>query len=266
MLQAKAFDKKTSVLHYVVKLVKKNDESLLYFENDLGHVIPAESVLLDAIIGDMKVLQNELTEITKIVTKDADSVEKSGDAPKLTLAELVEQKSIVQHIEEASQKINTNSHLTGRTPMERFSMNAKVACDQADESINSVQAKYALILGYFGEDENMPTGDFFGTLRRFMTEWKKATKQVENIERKKVRVWILLLIKIKIFVSYFQIKIIFSMLNMLLLGKRKEARRKESSESKEVEKIEKFLSEETRWREGGYESPASFRRYCITCR
>jgi hypothetical protein len=208
MLQAKAFDKKTSVLHYVVKLVKKNDESLLYFENDLGHVIPAESVLLDAIIGDMKVLQNELTEITKIVTKDADSLGKSLDAPKLTLAELVEQKSIVQHIGEAPQQLNTNSHLTGRTPMERFSMNAKVACDQAHESINSVQAKYALILGYFGEEDNMPTGDFFGILRRFMTEWKKATKQVEKIEHRKVRAWILLLIiNLNFCIVFFRIKI-----------------------------------------------------------
>ena len=169
-----------------MKLVKKNDESLLYFENDLGHVIPAESVLLDTLIGDVQALQNELGEVIKIVTKDADRIEKSGDVSQLTLAELVEQKSIVQHLGETPQKANTSSHLTGRTPMERFSMNAKVACEQAIESINNVQAKYALVLGYFGEDEKLSTGDFFGILRRFMSEWKKATKQVEKIERKKV--------------------------------------------------------------------------------
>lgn len=172
-----------------MKLVKKNDESLLYFENDLGHVIPAESVLLDGIIADIKTLQNELAEVIKIVTKDADRIEKSGDAPKLTLAELVEQKSIVQHIGEVPQQPNMSSQLTGRTPMERFSMNAKVACEQALESINNVQHKYILVLNYFGEDEKMPTGDFFGILRRFMTEWKKATKQVEKIERRKVSAW-----------------------------------------------------------------------------
>ena len=173
-----------------MKLVKKNDESLLYFENDLGHVIPAESVLLDTLVGDVKALQNELNEVIKIVTKDADRIEKSGDVSQLTLAELVEQKSIVQHLADASQQVGNGSNLTGRTPMERFSMNAKVACEQAIESLDNVQAKYVLVLGYFGEDEKMSTGDFFGTLRRFMSEWKKATKQVEKIERKKVSEWI----------------------------------------------------------------------------
>ena len=187
-MQAKAFDKKTSVLHYVVKLVKKNDESLLYFENDLGHVIPAESVMLDSLSGEVKALQNELKDIIKIVTKDADMKEKAGDTPEQTLAELVEQKSIVQHLGEIPQEISTSSRLTGRTPMERFSLNAKVACEQAFESIQSAQNKYILVLGYFGEDEKIPTGDFFGILRRFMSEWKKATKQVEKIERRKVSI------------------------------------------------------------------------------
>lgn len=186
-LKAKAFDKKTSVLHYVVKLVMKNDDSLLYFENDLGHVIPAESVLLDALTGDVKKLQSELSDVIKIVTKDADRIEQSGDTTQLTLAELVEQKSIVQHLGETPHQVGSSSRLSGRTPMERFSMNAKVACEQALEAINSLQTKYVLVLSYFGEDEQMPTGDFFGTLRRFMSEWKKATKQVEKIERRKVR-------------------------------------------------------------------------------
>ena len=185
MLQAKAFDKKTSVLHYVVKLVKKNDEALLLFENDLCHVIPAENVLLDTVSGDLKVLQAELKDVIKIVSKDAEELEKAGNVPKLTLAELLEQKSIVQEVGGVKQ-FNKVSHLTGRTPMERFSMNARVACDEALKSINSAQTKYSLLLGYFGENEKMATGDFFGILRRFMAEWKKAILQVEKIERLQV--------------------------------------------------------------------------------
>jgi hypothetical protein len=57
--------------------------------------------------------------------------------------------------------------------MERFTLNSKVACEQATESITNVKAKYTALLEYFGEDEQMATGDFFGTLRRFMVEWKK---------------------------------------------------------------------------------------------
>lgn len=50
-----------------------------------------------------------------------------------------------------------------------------------------MKGKYSLLLGYFGEDENMATGDFFGILRRFMAEWKKAVNVVEKIERAQVR-------------------------------------------------------------------------------
>jgi tetrahydromethanopterin S-methyltransferase subunit E len=89
---------------------------------------------------------------------------------------------MVQHVGVVPQ-FNKIAHLTGRTSMERFSMNAKVACEQTVESIDKVKTKYALVLGYFGEDENMSTGDFFGILRKFMSEWKTAIKQVEKIER-----------------------------------------------------------------------------------
>ncbi|KAL3923123.1 MAG: hypothetical protein SGILL_001834 [Bacillariaceae sp.] len=180
--EAKAFDKKTSVLHYVVKLVKKNDEGLLAFESDVSHVIPAESVLLDSVAGDVKAIRDELDSVLDIVKQDADQLEEAGKIRKMSLAELVEQKTMVHHVGIVPQ-FNKISHLTGRTSMERFTLNAKVACEQAAESIENVQKKYAMVLGYFGEDEKMATGDFFGTLRRFMAEWKKAVEQVEKIER-----------------------------------------------------------------------------------
>lgn len=132
--EAKAFDKKTSVLHYVVKLVKKNDETLLSFQIDLGHVIPAESVLLDTVVGDIKGIENELEDVVEIVSKEAERLEKAGELPKPTLADLVEQKSVVQHVGCVPQ-FNKISHLTGRTSMERFALNAKVLCEQTVGSI-----------------------------------------------------------------------------------------------------------------------------------
>ncbi|KAG5177850.1 hypothetical protein JKP88DRAFT_331372, partial [Tribonema minus] len=43
---AKAFDKKTSILHYLVMLADRNDPTLLDFKDDLKHVFPASRVLL----------------------------------------------------------------------------------------------------------------------------------------------------------------------------------------------------------------------------
>lgn len=70
-----------------------------------------------------------------------------------------------------------------KTPMERFTLTARVACESAEQSIQEVQKKYSKLLNYFGEDEKMATGDFFGILRRFMAEFKKAIEQVEKIEK-----------------------------------------------------------------------------------
>jgi hypothetical protein len=168
-----------------VKLVKKNDDSLLAFDADLSHVIPAESVLLDIVAGDVNAIQEELDKVLKIVQSEAQRMEDEGKLEKMRLSDLTEQKTMIQHVGIVPQ-FNKMSHLTGRTSMERFTLNAKVACEQVAESIDNVKKKYAMVLGYFGEDENMSTGDFFGILRRFMTEWKKAAQQVEKIEKAEV--------------------------------------------------------------------------------
>lgn len=183
--QAKAFDRKTSVLHYVVKLVKKNDVSLISFDSDLAHVIPAESVILDGVSSDVKSIGQELDGVLDIVSREAQRLEEAGELRKMSLAELVEQKTMIHHVGIVPQ-FNKISHLTGRTSMERFTLNAKMACEQASELLESVQKKYAMVLGYFGEDENMATADFFGILRRFMAEWKKAVEQVNKIEKSMV--------------------------------------------------------------------------------
>ena len=183
--QAKAFDKKTSVLHYVVKLVKKNDTSLLAFDNDLSSVSAAESVLLDNVSNDIKAIRGELLDVHDTVKNEAERLEEAGELRPMSLSDLKEQKTTV-HTDGAVLQYNKVDHLSGRTSMERFTLNAKVACDQAVESTENVKKKYAALLGYFGEDSQLSTGDFFTTLRRFIFEWQKGVEQVEAIERKLV--------------------------------------------------------------------------------
>lgn len=186
-LQAKAFDKKTSVLHYVVKLVKKNDSRLLAFSSDISSVIPAESVLLDSLANEVKTLGQELVGVHKTVQAEANRLEEAGELRPMTLEDLKEQRTTVRQVGKVSQ-FNKMDHHTGRTPMERFTVNAQYSCDQATTSIDDVRKKFLAVLQYFGEDENMATGDFFGILRRFMREFQKAVDQVEAIEKKEVSI------------------------------------------------------------------------------
>lgn len=183
--EAKAFDKKTSVLHYVVKLVKKNDESLLSFDSDVSSVVPAENVLLDGLSGDVKSIAEELEGMLGLVQQQANDLEQAGSLKPMSLTDLSEQRTDVR-VNGGVTQFNKVNHLTGRTSMERFALNAKNACAQATESINNIKKKYRALLQYFGEDEQMATADFFGTLRRFVAEWRKAVEQVEAIEKKEV--------------------------------------------------------------------------------
>jgi len=165
--------------------VKKNDEALLDFERDIQSVIPAESVLLDGLNNDVKSISEELTAIHETVRQEADRMEKAGELRPMSLTDLAEQKTAV-HVSGGIAQFNKMDHLTGRTSMERFTLTAKVACEKATESIENIKKKYRAVLQYFGEDEQMATADFFGTLRRFIAEWKKAVEQVEAIEKKEV--------------------------------------------------------------------------------
>jgi len=180
--EAKAFDRRTSVLHYLVKLVKKNDESLLTFAEDISSVIPAENVLLDGLTGDIKSISEELGGIIGIVQQHADRKENAGDPALESLPSGDDQTISISGDVDS----NKPDHLTGRTSMERFIVSAKKACTQASESIDNIKKKYNALLQYFGEDENMATADFFGTLRRFMTEWNTAVDQVKAIEKREV--------------------------------------------------------------------------------
>ena len=223
-----------------MKLVKKNDESLLSFESDIVHVIPAESVLLDSLISEVKAISDELDSVLEIVQKEAERLEEGGELRKMSLTDLAEQKTMIQHVGTVPQ-FNKIAHLTGRTSMERFTLNAKVACDQAVESIENVKKKYAMVLGYFGEDENMATGDFFGILRRFMTEWKKATDQVQKIEKAEVSLQSCTLVNILCSFSQYQPC-------RLQTGERKETGGKQGSKRREKE--DSPNSKESEWRQG----------------
>lgn len=168
-----------------MKLVKKNDDSLLGFDSDIKSVVPAENVLLDGLSNDVKSITEELDDIHETIKQEADRLEQAGELKPMSLAELAEQKTAVR-VNGGVAQFNKMDHLTGRTSIERFSLNAKIACEQASESIENIKKKYRALLEYFGEDEQMATSDFFGTLRRFVVEWRKAVEQVEAIEKKEV--------------------------------------------------------------------------------
>jgi hypothetical protein len=169
-----------------VKLVKQNDDMLVGFHNDLGHVNAAENVILDAVCADITVLKDELVKVNETAKTEAQRMSEAGELRQISLKELMEQRTSVRSVQSVPQ-FNQVDHHTGRTPMERFTLRAAEMLDEALLLVDEVKAKYVKLLEYFGEDAKMASNDFFGTMRKFIKEFGTAANQVEKEEQAKVR-------------------------------------------------------------------------------
>jgi hypothetical protein len=72
--------------------------------------------------------------------------------------------------------------------MERFTVNAAYSVKDALTLFEKVKAKYASLLSFFGEDDNMASNEFFGTMNRFIVAFDIAAEQVRRDEIVKVSV------------------------------------------------------------------------------
>jgi len=175
-------------LHYLAKLVIRNDESLINVREDLTHVDEAKGVILKSLIDDMKTLKEELDKINKTVKAEADRLEETNNAVReVATDDLKEQRTVVRRNSEVP-LYNQMQDITGRTSMERFTLSAAVAIEEAVDVCEDVKDKYEKLLGYFGEDTSMESDEFFGTMQQFITEFYSVAEQVVIAEKKEVRI------------------------------------------------------------------------------
>jgi GTP cyclohydrolase III len=144
-------------------------------------------VIVDSIAAEITSLDEELGRVHETAKQDADKQSASGSLKKLSVNDLKEQRTSVRNIETVPQ-YNQIDHLTGRTPMERFTVNAAYSVKDAITLFEKVKAKYASLLSFFGEDDNMASNEFFGTMNRFIVAFDIAAEQVRRDEIVKVSV------------------------------------------------------------------------------
>lgn len=170
---------------YLAKLVKKNDESLLDFNEDIEAVRYAENVVLDALGAEIKTIEAELEEVHETAAEEAARLEAADELKPFSLTDLRELKTTMHTIDKI-QHFNKVDHQSGRTPMERFALQTQEALRQANNKVHNLKNKYAQLLEYFGEDDKMPSNEFFGVMRRFIEEFEKACDQVDKEEKERV--------------------------------------------------------------------------------
>lgn len=174
------------MLQYLIKIIKKNDPELLDVKSEIASISKAKAVILDGLLGDLKLMTSELELVRKTSNKEGER-HRGEDGKiinpniKMTLAELKEQRTRVREIE-GIKFYNQMQRDIEYTPMEIFVQSADDQLAIAMNDLDEAQKAFESVLNYFGEDEKMPTSDFFGTLFAFLESFETAKEHVERLE------------------------------------------------------------------------------------
>ncbi|KAL7568202.1 hypothetical protein ACA910_004204 [Epithemia clementina (nom. ined.)] len=149
--QGKAFDRKTTFLQYVARVLHRNDPESVQLRDELQTLRCAEKVDLDQMKDDLAELESRIAGIRQMALRIG------GDA--------------------LSSEVEVD--LLQSTSIGRFTLDACLKMESVYHEMDAVQQSYSALLHYFGEEqpEGEPTPDVFRILSVFCNQWESA---VEN--------------------------------------------------------------------------------------
>jgi hypothetical protein len=183
--QAKAFDKKTTFLNYIVLIVRRNNELLLNFKSDLPTVFEADKIFWDQCIADLEEVENQLENVRKIALYQAQQAQsfrrrrksKPRDDPDESLSDSEEALSLEEEVE-----------MLRATPIGMFTLTAIKYVSTLRDSVENTKEMFARLLEYFGEEERkLQPHELFSIIVQFSRDFDKAKEQVFATEKKKLR-------------------------------------------------------------------------------
>lgn len=181
--QAKAFDKKTTLLHYVILVVRRNNELLIRFSDDLPSISKAEKVYWDQCMSELDQIENQLENVRKLAldeyrsSKSERRAQKNSPSRGLSQSQSGESMSLEDEVEALrSSRIGV------------FTLAAIKKVSSLRDKVESTQAKFSDLLEYFGEDKKkMQPHELFNIIGTFCKTFGKANEEVIDNEKKKVR-------------------------------------------------------------------------------
>ena len=180
--QAKAFDKKTTFLHFIILLVQRNNELLLNFKDDLPTVFKADKVYWDQCISDLEEVENQLENVRKIALYQARQAQAYRHRRKKREDddESLSDGDVSLSLEEEVEALRA-------TPVGLFTLSAIKYVSSLRDKVDDTRDKYARLLEYFGEDESMQPHALFNVIVAFSRDFDKAKEQVFSNEKRKQR-------------------------------------------------------------------------------
>ena len=172
LAEAKAFDRQTSVLHYLVSIVQKNDEDVLKVSEDFVPVKAAERVAMDMLAQQLKEMDKGAQLVKDVVKRHLPS-----------LIQFMRTDSVPTDEE------TPEDELLGASPMGRFSLGASSKIQSLSKEFNDAKSNFIDLLEFFGEDGTMTPEAFFCTINTFVSMFDQTHKELmrkqEARERKK---------------------------------------------------------------------------------
>ncbi|KAL7532341.1 LOW QUALITY PROTEIN: hypothetical protein ACHAXR_005729 [Thalassiosira sp. AJA248-18] len=149
LAEARAYDKRTSVLKYLICIVQKNDEDLLKLPDEFGPLNALKGISVAAHSEKIKSLSNRLV---------------------------------------SNDKGNTREWRGGgvQTDMGKFASEASDRLPTLSSQLNQTKKKFASLLDFFGENSALPSDVFFGTVCTFASLFDDTHKQLVREQKAKV--------------------------------------------------------------------------------
>lgn len=181
--QAKAFDKKTTFLHYIVLIVRRNNEILLRFKDDLPSVYKADKIYWDQCINDLEEVENQLENVRKIALYQARQShsyrlrrkKREDDTESLSDGDM--DLSLEEEVE-----------LLRATSIGQFTLSAIKYVSSLRDKVEVTKTKFERLLEYFGdEDRKLQPHELFSIIVTFSHDFDRANEEVFANEKKKQR-------------------------------------------------------------------------------
>lgn len=179
--QAKAFDKKTTFLHYIVLIVMRHNESLTNFKDDLPSVMKADKIYWDQIENDLEEVENQLENVRKIALHEVFGKKKPSWARK--------KKGDDDDFSQDSMSLEEEVEALRSTRIGIFTLQAIKIVSALREQVEGTRLKFRKLLEYFGEDDRkkMNPHELFEIICIFAKDFNQAKEAVLNLEKEKVK-------------------------------------------------------------------------------
>ena len=182
--QAKAFDKKTTFLHYIILIVRRNNESLLNFKDDIPTVFTSDKIFWDQCVADLEEVENQLENVRKIALYQAHQAhayrrrrKQRKEDPDESLSDSEEALTLEEEVEALR-----------ATPIGIFTLSAIKYVSALRDKVESTKDMFAHLLEYFGEQERkLQPHELFSIIVTFSRDFEKAKEQVFENEQRKQR-------------------------------------------------------------------------------